>query len=113
MFPNETLKHSLRQLQVYCTHRRDGCQWKGGLGDLAQHLSPDEECPLTVVEDTEDAQQGSHMTLKLCLVAVFDNFIGCIISFGNFGRHNLPILALNCQIIIWRTGKRMSPQSWC
>ena len=52
------------------------------------------------------------MTLELCLVAaVFDNFIGCIVSFGNFGRHNLPILAL----IYGGQEKvqRMSPQSWC
>ena len=63
LIPNEVLNDALKLLQVYCTHERDGCQWKGGLEDLAQHLSLDEECPPTVVEDTEDAKQGSHMVV--------------------------------------------------
>ena len=39
MFPNKGLKRALNQLQVLCTHAKDGCEWSGELGDLEQHLS--------------------------------------------------------------------------
>ena len=39
MFPNKGLKRALNQLQVFCTHAKDGCKWSGELGDLEQHLS--------------------------------------------------------------------------
>ena len=38
IFPNKGLDHSLKQLQVYCTYREDGCQWSGELGELDRHL---------------------------------------------------------------------------
>ena len=36
--PNKGLKRSLNQLQVFCTHRKDGCTWTGELGELDHHL---------------------------------------------------------------------------
>ena len=59
MFPNKGLKRSLKQLQVYCTHRNGGCQWRGEFGELDQHLNISKQCPLTVVEKEKDAKQGS------------------------------------------------------
>ena len=47
-FPNKGLKRSLKQLQVYCTHRKAGCQWRGELGEVDHHLNVRKECPLTV-----------------------------------------------------------------
>ena len=38
-FSNKGLKQSLTQLHVYCTHHGDGCEWKGELGQLDQHLN--------------------------------------------------------------------------
>jgi len=38
-FPNKGLKQSLTQLHVYCTHRSDGCEWTGELGELEQHVN--------------------------------------------------------------------------
>ena len=37
VFEDKRLKHSLSQLQVWCTHK-DGCRWSGELGDLEHHL---------------------------------------------------------------------------
>ena len=48
VFPNKGLNRSLKQLQVYCTHRKDGCQWRGELGELDQHMNIRNECPLTI-----------------------------------------------------------------
>ena len=48
VFPNKSLNRSLKQLQVYCTHRKDGCQWRGELGELGQHMNIRNECPLTI-----------------------------------------------------------------
>ena len=48
VFPNKGLNRSLKQLQVYCTHREDGCQWRGELGELVHHLNLCKECPLTL-----------------------------------------------------------------
>jgi len=52
LFPNKGLERSLKQLQVYCTHRKD-CQWTAELGELDQH----KECPLTM-ESKEEAGEG-------------------------------------------------------
>ena len=38
VFENKGLDRSLKQLEVYCTHRKDDCQWRGELGDLDRHL---------------------------------------------------------------------------
>ena len=48
VFPNKGLKRSLKQLQFYCTHSKDGCQWRGELGELDHHLNMSKECPLAV-----------------------------------------------------------------
>ena len=37
--PNMGLKRSLKQLQVYCSHSGDGCDWKGEMGELDRHLN--------------------------------------------------------------------------
>ena len=39
VFPNKGLKRSLNQLHVLCTHSKDGCEWRGELGELDRHLS--------------------------------------------------------------------------
>ena len=38
IFLNKSLDRSLKQLQVYCTYREDGCRWRGELGELDRHL---------------------------------------------------------------------------
>ena len=48
VFPNKGLNRSLKQLQVYCIHSEDGCQWRGELGELDHHLKVRKGCPLTV-----------------------------------------------------------------
>ena len=49
VFPNKGLNRSLKQLQVYCIHRKDGCQWRGELGGLDQHLNDSEDGPHKMV----------------------------------------------------------------
>ena len=64
-FPNKGLNRSLKQLQVYCTHRKDGCQWKREPGELDQHLKMYKECPLAepeVCKKKEGRQQGEDRT---------------------------------------------------
>ena len=39
LFPNKSLRRSLNQLHVLCTHSKDGCEWRGELGELERHLS--------------------------------------------------------------------------
>ena len=40
-YPNKWLKRELHQLDVYCTHRKEGCDWVGPLGQLDEHLNSD------------------------------------------------------------------------
>jgi len=35
---NKSMKRSLSQLEVFCTHRKVGCRWTGELGKLQAHL---------------------------------------------------------------------------
>ena len=39
LFPNKSLRRSLNQLHVLCTYSKDGCEWRGELGELEHHLS--------------------------------------------------------------------------
>ena len=56
--PDKRLQRTLNDFQVYCSHKGDGCEWVGSLGNLTQHLnakplSEDERlsgCQLTSIE---------------------------------------------------------------
>ena len=37
--PNKGLNRSIKQLNVFCTHRKDGCKWIGELAELQNHLN--------------------------------------------------------------------------
>lgn len=40
--PDKQLERTLNGLQVHCTHRREGCEWKGELRELESHLNQEE-----------------------------------------------------------------------
>ena len=66
VFPNKGLNRSLKQLQVYCTHRKKGCQWREELGKLDQHLNVCNECSLTVVEKEKERETGEGIRTEYC-----------------------------------------------
>ena len=37
--PNKGLKRSLYAFKVHCSHKKEGCQWTGELGELDKHLN--------------------------------------------------------------------------
>ena len=39
VFPNKGLKRSLYAFKVQCSHKKEGCQWTGELGNLDKHLN--------------------------------------------------------------------------
>ena len=39
VFEDKRLKRSLNQLFVLCKHSKDGCKWRGELGQLEHHLN--------------------------------------------------------------------------
>lgn len=39
--PNKWLQRTLNQLKVYCTYKKDGCDWVGPLSQLDEHLNCD------------------------------------------------------------------------
>ena len=43
ILPNKWLKRELYQQRVYCSHKKEGCDWVGPLGQLDKHLSCDAE----------------------------------------------------------------------
>ena len=56
-FPNKGLQRSLYEFKVYCTHKKEGCDWIGELGQLDLHLNLnsgvnrlEEGCQLAEVE---------------------------------------------------------------
>ena len=38
-FPNKGLQRSLYEFEVYCSHKKEGCEWVGELGQLDPHLN--------------------------------------------------------------------------
>ena len=52
-FVNKHFKRKLNELKVYCTHKNEGCKWKGDYGKLNQHLATDKingECQFVVLK---------------------------------------------------------------
>ena len=50
-------ERSLKELEVWCSHRKDGCEWKGKLGEFEEHLNENPSgkyhligCPFIEVE---------------------------------------------------------------
>ena len=41
MYPNKGLQLSLYELEVYCIHKSQGCEWTGELRELGNHLNSD------------------------------------------------------------------------
>ena len=37
--PDKRLQRTLNDFRVYCSHKGDGCEWVGSLGNLTQHLN--------------------------------------------------------------------------
>ena len=57
VFPDKRLQRSLYAYHVHCSHKKEGCQWTGELGELDKHLNenpkPDEQlsgCKFAEVE---------------------------------------------------------------
>ncbi len=43
IYPNKGLKRSLYEFKVYCSHKKEGCNWVGELGELKNHLNTESE----------------------------------------------------------------------
>ena len=66
------LERSLKELEVWCSYREEGCEWKGKLGELEEHLNRDpspenqlKECQFVEVECTHKCGewfQRRHIT---------------------------------------------------
>ncbi|KAJ3041260.1 Protein fam98b [Rhizophlyctis rosea] len=57
-----TLRRLLAGLQVYCGHRRTGCEWIGARGDLVEHM------PYCDFEQIPCPFAGDDYGVKLCLL---------------------------------------------
>ena len=53
IFPDADRQRYIRELQVYCSNKNDGCTWKGELNNLSGHINKnkrDGDCRFEVVE---------------------------------------------------------------
>ncbi len=41
---DQSVQREIRQLKIYCSHKGEGCQWVGELGDLQTHLNSQQGC---------------------------------------------------------------------
>ena len=57
-FPDNHINRKVKSLQVYCNNKDDayGCQWKGDLKDIEDHL---QECPYQLVSCSNDCGMDS------------------------------------------------------
>ena len=58
-FGDKRLKRTLYEFKVYCTNKQQGCQWKGELGQLDNHLNSN--------PPTEKHLQGCQYTSVKCI----------------------------------------------
>ena len=87
-FPDKKLKQTLSSFKVRCSHKRDGCEWTGELGQLDTHLSKDvcgsfpvycpNECGLELPHQDTD----SHVDNICPLTTINCNFrhVGCTVK---------------------------------
>ena len=47
--PDKFFKRRVSELKLYCPNKSLGCEWVGELGDLDQHLKPEDGCQYAVV----------------------------------------------------------------
>ena len=52
--PNKERKREINELKIHCTHRGEGCQWIGELGNLRTHLGPEGGCGYVEVKCPND-----------------------------------------------------------
>ena len=67
--PDKSLERVLKSLQVYCSKRKEGCQWEGELGELQKHQDKDciYVCPYcnAVFKRQDKVAQQAHID-KFC-----------------------------------------------
>ena len=65
-FPNKGLQRSLSGLKIFCSHRKEGCQWTGEFGQLESHLNvdPPQHCQLEGCMYVEGACQYCFKLFK-------------------------------------------------
>ena len=64
---NKHFKRKLNELKVYCTHKREGCKWKGDYGKLNQHLAIDKtegECQFVMLKCPLSSMCGKLLPRK-------------------------------------------------
>ena len=64
---NKHFKRKLNQLKVCCTHKREGCKWKGDYGKLNQHLAIDKtegECQFVMLKCPLSSMCGKLLPRK-------------------------------------------------
>ena len=59
-FLNKALKREIDELKIHCTHRGEGCQWIGELGNLQTHLNSRYKCKHCSYEDTHQQITTFH-----------------------------------------------------
>ena len=64
---NKHFKRKLNELKVYCTHKKEGCKWKGDYGKLNQHLATDKvrgECQYVILKCPLSTMCGIQLPRK-------------------------------------------------
>ena len=71
-FHNKGLQRSLYGFQVYCSHKQEGCEWKGELGQLDNHLnlSPKSDKQLEGCEYSEIECTYCSELIKRCRLSI-------------------------------------------
>ena len=70
-FHNKGLQRSLSEFHIYCSHKQEGCEWKGELGQLDNHLnlSPQPDKQLEGCEYSEIVCIYCSELIKRCNIA--------------------------------------------
>lgn len=89
---DKQLERAIKSFHVFCRHREEGCEWRGELGQLENHLNPPvtqssgpanslQGCPYQSVKcDQCDSNVKRHMMeghLSECFVACKYSSLGC------------------------------------
>ena len=56
---DHSFERSLKELEVWCSHKKEGCEWRGKLGELEKHLNQD--------PSPENKQNGCNFKAVECV----------------------------------------------
>ena len=56
-FPSKAVDREVKELHIYCTNKKKGCEWQGELNDINNHLGNSDDCQFKQVKCSNECEK--------------------------------------------------------